>query len=1179
MKNPMTFAKWVCFGFVILYTTGSIAQITVSAGINNQTFSTCNEFIIDSGGQGGPGYSNGENVTFTICSDNPGDQVTVTFNLFALSTVDTAPGNADNSDQMYVFDGPTTGANSLGNYGGTGLQGVVIQATPQNTSGCLTFQFVSNDTGTGNFTASASCNTPCATPQAGGVIVGGITPDSIRVCVGELVTFQEQGSFAQSGFSLESYTWDFMDGAQETVNTPGTQVQHAFTQPGNFLVQLFVNDNNPDNSCINSNFISLDVLVATIPDFLGFQSDETLCIGEEITFEAQPELYEVTWNGFIGNVEIENGCLPDTLLGISQNIDIFQMGFLAGTAIDDINDIESICLDMEHSYMGDLVIYVTCPNGQQVMLHQQGGGGTQIGVPNPEDNINCDDPSTQGEPWHYCFTPAATTTWVEWVTASGGFGGTLPEGDYEPVAPLDGLVGCPTNGIWTLTVVDNWAADDGQLVGFSLNLDPSLYPEVVEYTPAILPGPSTSYWSNAPFATINDSNLDEITVTPTSPGEYTYEYTVVDDFGCSNDTSFTITVFDAVDVTAPADFGVGCDELVLQGWYEGYPSPQCSDCVQDETYCYVDSDNQTWTYCSDNPGDGSSIALSFESGLMEAFFETLTIYDGPSTASPVIATWTSGDASGMSWAASSGCITFTFTSDGSVSCNSGSFTNWIYSVQPAPPADVLDWTPAGYEWSWTPTAPLDNPSLQAPTIVNLAGQTTFTVSGFPVGHPDCASSDEVTVFLNQNQDAGDDAEINVCLTAAPFEMRDSLNGTPYALGAWMDIAENPLADGIFDPAVDAAGTYYHFIPAGCDTAELIINFIEPIEISTPNDTMICDGGSVSMDLYELLYGKAPYQYSWTYDGVAVGNTANGVFSPTQSGQVCLTVEDGCAYTANACFQSDVLPPVEVLYSADTTEGCWPNGFNLSIESDPSTYASSTWSISDGNNLVNQDDVNVTFEYPGNYTVNLSLTNAAGCTYIAPQALQLSSYAPPVAGYIAGPQPTNIFETEIQFTDMTEGYPIINYLWTFSTISGELMGGSAAANPVFEFPSEYGGDYIVNLQVTDIHNCTDVITPSIVTIDDLLQFYVPSAFTPNNDGLNDVLRFEGADIDPTRFQLQIFSRYGEMLFETKDPSIPWTGNIRGGEHYAPNGAYNWTAIVVSKSTGAKKELNGSFIITR
>ena len=1178
MKSLQVFGISLCFVCVSAFNFDLAAQVTVNAGINNTTISTCNEFIIDSGGQGGPGYSNGENVTFTICSDNPGDQVTVTFNLFALSTVDTAPGNADNSDQMYVFDGPTTAGNSLGNYGGTGLQGVVIQATPQNTSGCLTFQFVSNDSGTGSFTASASCNTPCATPQAGGVIVGGITTDSIRVCVGEMVTFLEQGSFAQTGFSLESYTWDFMDGSQEITTTPGTQVQHAFTQAGNFLVQLFVNDNNPDNECLNSNFLSLDILVATIPSFSGFQENETLCIGEEITFEATPELYEVTWSGFIGNVEIENGCLPDTLLGISQNIEIFQMGFLSGTNIESIGDIESVCLQMEHSFMGDLVIYVTCPNGQQVMLHQQGGGGTQLGVPNPMDNINCDDPTTQGEPWQYCFTPTATQTWVEWVTASG-FGGTLPEGDYEPIAPLDGFVGCPTNGIWTLTVVDNWAADDGQLVGFSLVLDESLYPEIVEYTPQILPGPATSFWSSAPFSTINDSNLDAITITPTAAGEYAYEYTVIDDFGCSNDTSFVLTVFDAIDVTAPADFGVGCNELVLQGWYEGFPSPACSDCIEDETYCYVENDNQTWTYCTDNPGDGTSIALSFESGLMEGFFETLTIYDGPSTASPLLASWTGGDASGMSWAASSGCITFTFTSDGSVSCNSGVFTNWIYSVQPASPADVLEWTPEGYDWSWTPTAPLDNPWLQAPTIVNLNGQTTFTVTGFPVGHPDCASTDEVTVFLNQNEDAGDDAEIFVCTTATTFEMRDSLNGTPYALGEWMDVLGTPLATSDFDPASAVGGVYYHFIPAGCDTAELIINIIEPIEITTPNDTMICDGGLVNMDLYELLYGKAPYQYTWTYDGVSVATTANGVYSPSQSGQVCLTAVDGCAYTANQCFQTDVLPPVEVLFSADTSAGCWPNAFNLSIDSDPATYASSTWSISDGNTILNQDNLNLLFQYPGSYSASLILTNAAGCDYPSIQPITLNSYAPPTAGYIATPQPADVLDTEITFTDMTEGYPITNYLWTFSTLAGESLGGSAAANPVFDFPSGYGGDYIVNLQVTDIHNCTDVITPSLVTIDDLLQFYVPSAFTPNNDGLNDVLRFEGADIDPTRFKLQIFSRYGELLFESTDPSIPWTGNIRGGEHYAPNGAYNWTAIIVSESTGAKKELNGSFIITR
>ena len=125
--------------------------------------------------------------------------------------------------------------------------------------------------------------------------------------------------------------------------------------------------------------------------------------------------------------------------------------------------------------MGDLVILIECPNGQTTILHQQGGGGTQIGIPNPADNVDCDDASTLGEPFTYCFTNEATETWVEWV-ANSNFGGTIPAGDYEPIEPLSNLIGCPANGVWTLTVIDNWAADDGTLFSFGLNLDPHFTP-------------------------------------------------------------------------------------------------------------------------------------------------------------------------------------------------------------------------------------------------------------------------------------------------------------------------------------------------------------------------------------------------------------------------------------------------------------------------------------------------------------------------------------------------------------------------------------------------------------------------------------------------------------------------------------------------------------------------------
>src|SRR5690606_32894461 len=127
-----------------------------------------------------------------------------------------------------VYDGTSTAAPTLGTYSGNQLQGVVIQATQLNATGCLTLTFTSNTVGTGSFTASATCETPCNNPQAGGIVLNGITDDSIHVCVGDEVFFEEQGSFAQPGFTLVDYEWDFMDGT--TAN--GQNVSHTFDVPG-----------------------------------------------------------------------------------------------------------------------------------------------------------------------------------------------------------------------------------------------------------------------------------------------------------------------------------------------------------------------------------------------------------------------------------------------------------------------------------------------------------------------------------------------------------------------------------------------------------------------------------------------------------------------------------------------------------------------------------------------------------------------------------------------------------------------------------------------------------------------------------------------------------------------------------------------------------------------------------
>ncbi len=157
----------ILFLFAGITVFGQQTNITFSAANNNQTFSTCNGFIIDSGGQGGPGYGNGENTVITICPGTPGDIISIVFNLFQLSTTDDNPApNITNVDYMDVYDGASTASPTLGTYTGSQLQGVVINATALNPSGCITLRFRSNSVGTGMFSASDTCETPCSSPVA-----------------------------------------------------------------------------------------------------------------------------------------------------------------------------------------------------------------------------------------------------------------------------------------------------------------------------------------------------------------------------------------------------------------------------------------------------------------------------------------------------------------------------------------------------------------------------------------------------------------------------------------------------------------------------------------------------------------------------------------------------------------------------------------------------------------------------------------------------------------------------------------------------------------------------------------------------------------------------------------------------------------------------------------------------
>ncbi|MCH2197779.1 MAG: PKD domain-containing protein [Flavobacteriales bacterium] len=1229
--------------FTLITFVGMTSQAQTNVVMSNGEFFSCGGVFLDSGGQGGPGYSNGEYFTCTICPETEGDVVTIDFITFDLDQ-----SGAENTwDSMAIFDGDNTGESTLGSYTGTALQGLFVTATPQNTSGCLTFVFQSNGTGTGNFGGSITCETPCDRPTAEATYDA---PDNKRICVGDVINFDGSASTAADGFVIEEWLWDFADG---TSDTSGPIVSHSWDEPGEYIVELYLVD---DNGCASTNRISLQVLVATYPSWDPFPNDTTLCLGEQLCLEAFPNDYEVTWSGpDLSYANAENIELLDNV-GECFVSEIDVTGFAPGQTLTNINDLMTIDISIEHSWLFDLVVTVTCPTGESVIMHQQmqqpdgtdvGANGTDLGVPDTEF-------------WDYSWSADATAgTWSQ-VATDLGFGGGLPEDNYNSLEPMEQLVGCDLNGIWSIEICDLWGGDNGELNSWGLNFNPAIIPDVTEFTPEIGLASDSSYW------TYDDTNLDIISAPddgnsvcfqPLAEGDYPFTYTVTNNHGCSHDSTIVVTAELAGQADAGPDITFCGEATQLSGGLDGQPSSSCNNDGGNYTYCYSNGGMPSFTYCPDNPGDGITfIDITFNAGSVENFFDEFWVYDGDNTGAPILAGPIYGDLTGLQFVATNptGCLTIQVTPDGSVDCAGGSQTEWDYDVGCSAGGPQ-------YEYSWSPIEGLSDPNSPTPFVESISGETTYTLTTFPTGHPDCASTDEVTVFpafafnvesfdpscfgndavisvdidpdsgtgpwtiefsedgvlqetINSEggltefedlfpgnyavsvSDGGCTYDNDIVINSPPPLMFELSNDTTICVDGMatlsatsdMDIDDSwqytwdgglGLGNPVFAEPLETT-TYNVFATddAGCDSDPIAVTVEvrDSITVEISGTELICGGTEASLQVDDTQGGLgAPYDYIWQFNGVDVANGEDISVQQFQTGTYCVFATDGCESPAGeACLDVVVETPLNVAFTADTLVGCFPADIQFTNLIDATAYESALWDFEDGSFSTEADPLHQ-FELPGFYDVSLTLTTAPGCVYSTVYPNYITVYDNPTAGYHAQPQPTTMPDTEIEFYDYSVG-DVVDWYWVFDTLN--VQGTSTLPDPVFQFPMSTGGNYPVTLTITDSNGCTDQITRWIV-INDLLNIYVPNSFTPNNDGVNDIFLVEGSDIDPDRFELKVFSRWGDKVFESTDMTVPWNGNYQGGGYFSQNDMYIWQLVVHSLSTSERFELSGTVTILR
>ncbi|MCB9227192.1 MAG: proprotein convertase P-domain-containing protein, partial [Chitinophagales bacterium] len=537
--------------FLLIISFVSLAVFGQNFNMSNATVNvdcTTGGTLFDSGGNGST-YSNNENFVITICPGSPGFGVFTTMDVMDIAT----------GDQIMVYNGNSTAAPTYPdmpldentNYG----NGAQFQSTVSNTSGCLTFEFISNGDGTvGNFEFGLSCEPRCQEVIS---YIGFADPDTvhengevyINICPGDTLDISGNANFPENNTEYAQseatsiFSWNWGD---NTPNETGQNQTHYYPAPGGYLLTLNVED---INGCINYQDQVIKVRVAPEPIFDTLVPDTTLCLNGIDTLTARPlgELL-VTGDYIIGDTQFfqpplfsgDSIFLPDGN-GAGYNTSVNISSFPSNATIQNCGDILEVCINMEHSYLGDLEISLTCPSGQTAILKEYpGGGGTYLG------NALDDGTTNPGQGLEYCFSPAGTGLLVNGPTQAGtlSVGQTKVPGLYAPVDPFTTFVGCPINGQWTLNITDNLTIDNGYIFNWQLNFDQCQYPQIDSFYMIY----GLGHWE--PHQMITGINVDSnsIIVEPDTLGVHTLTYVIEDQFGCkySNDYNVLVEGFDVI---------------------------------------------------------------------------------------------------------------------------------------------------------------------------------------------------------------------------------------------------------------------------------------------------------------------------------------------------------------------------------------------------------------------------------------------------------------------------------------------------------------------------------------------------------------------------------------------------------------------------------------------------------
>ena len=366
---------------------------------------------------------------------------------------------------------------------------------------------------------------------------------------------------------------------------------------------------------------------------------------------------------------------------------------------------------------------------------------------------------------------------------------------------------------------------------------------------------------------------------------------------------------------------------------------------------------------------------------------------------------------------------------------------------------------------------------------------------------------------------------------------------------------------------------------GCiNDISVLINVPQPLAITFVSpDSMICSESSIDLSVVGS-GGSTPYIYSWSANGLPVGIGSTITVDPLNTGTIyCVTLSELCGspIPPQECLTITFPTPITPITVPDDSKKCLPCDFLFSNTSTNGVeIATMDYTFSNGFvfSTSNLNSLSATFPYAGTYSVDLFVTSIYGCNYTS-QIMDIIEVTPlPIAGFTISKNPATWFETTIQTNDVSFGN-ISNYTWTSEGSTNIVNNGD---NAFISYPERITGTYEINLIVTDTEGCLDTVMMTLEIIPDI-NFYAPNSSTPDNDEHNQSWLFYIEGIDLVNFNLQIYNRWGEVIWETIDTKASWDGYFNGSLVQA--GSYIWKASYKALDNDDKKQRIGLINVIR